>query len=233
MHIACETNLELGEMIVSSPRAKATPERDRHRAQLRRINSLSQGIRGLHAKMHIIREESDSSLETAGEQEEANLSSTLVTQYESIGADLRSLLQEWEAGRSAIIANTERPERLSTSRPPSTLITPSSPTFSLDGITAVDTSPSTIPQILNAEDLNHLNPDNNAGIDEIFEAVALPRSRKRNSMTREERIARVKEDRAKQAAARDKTDANTHMLRELETVIKLRPRGKTGGPDTL
>lgn len=39
----------------------------------------------------------------------------------------------------------------------------------------------------------------------------------------------MKEDRMRQAVVKEKTNANTHMLKELETVIKLRPRGRTTG----
>ncbi|EAS33884.3 uncharacterized protein CIMG_04908 [Coccidioides immitis RS] len=211
------------DVMETSPRLKLTPAtRERHRAQFRRLNSLSQGIRSLHAKMHLIREESNACLEKSGEDSELN--TTLISQYESIGADLRGLLQEWEAGKSTLLANIERPERLS--RPSSLLKSPASPTFSLGGATAVDGSPAAALRALNGEDLSLPSPDHNMDDEEVFEAVALPR--KRSSMTREARIARVKEDRAKQAAARDRADANTRMLRELETVIKLRPRGRGG-----
>jgi hypothetical protein len=43
------------------------------------------------------------------------------------------------------------------------------------------------------------------------------------SLTRDERLARVREDRARQAIAREKADASTNMLKELEMVIKQRP----------
>ncbi|KAI1917606.1 hypothetical protein LOZ52_000731 [Ophidiomyces ophidiicola] len=212
------------DIVAPSPRLKLTPDtRERHRAQLRRLNSLSQGIRGVHAKMHLIRDESEACIEKLGEGSE--LSNTLLSQYESIGADLRGLLQEWEAGKSSLMANLERPDRLS--RPPSILKSPASPTFSLSGSTAVDGSPAAALRRLNGEDpppvMSCHDLEEN---EEIFEAVALPR--KRSSMTREERIARVREDRAKQAAARERADANTHMLRELETVIKLRPQTRGG-----
>lgn len=172
--------------------------------------------------MHLIREESDACLETAGEN--FGLSSTLMSQYESIGADLRALLQEWEAGKSVLLANIERPERLSLTS--NVTKSPASPTVSLGGLTAVDGSPAAALRALNGEDLNFLSPDHDMDDEEVFEAVALPR--KRSSMTREERIARVQEDRAKRESARERIDANTHMLRELETVIKLRPRVRGG-----
>lgn len=215
--------LFLGDSIPRSPIPKLTPGKDRHRSQLRRLNSLSQGIRGLHAKIHLIREESDACIERSAD--EVDLSGALIAQYESIGADLRGLLQEWEAGKSALMANLERPERLS--RPPSIMRSPVSPTVSIGGSTAVDGSPAAALRALNGENLDvPLGPDHHLDDDEVFEAIALPR--KRNSMTRQERIARMKEDRARQAAVREKADASTNMLKELETVIKLRPRGKNG-----
>lgn len=214
--------IDTGEAVPPSPIAKLSPTRDRHRAQLRRLNALSQGIRGLHAKMHLIREESDASIERAGDG--GDLGATLMTLYESIGADLRGLLQEWEAGKSSLLANLENPSRLS--RPPSMIKSPSSPTFSLGGVTAVEGSPSEALRALNGEDSHSSGPDGHLDDDEVFEAIAVPR--KRNSMTREERIARMEEERIRRATVRDKQDANTHMLRELETVIKLRPRGKGG-----
>lgn len=78
--------------------------------------------------------------------------------------------------------------------------------------------------------LSALNGDSRSALthsfddEEIFEAVAVPASRnKRASLTRDERLARVREERARQATAREKTEANTSMLKELEMVIKQRP----------
>jgi hypothetical protein len=170
--------------------------------------------------MHLIREESDASFERSGV--DIYLGSTLMAQYESIGADLRGLLEEWESGKSSLLASLEKPDRAS--RPESLVKPPVSPTISLGGMTAVEGSPDDALRRLNGEDQPCMNPDLQMDDDEVFEAIAIPM--KRNSMTREERIARMKEDRAKHAAARERVDANTNMLRELETVIKLRPRGK-------
>ena len=213
----------IGDIVPPSPSPKGAvaPGRDSRRAQLRRLNSLSQGIRALHAKMHVIREESDAVIEKT--DSDSGLGSTLITQYESIGADLRGLLQEWEAGKSALASSLEKPsDRLSR---PSSVVSPASPTFSLGGMTAVDGSPDNALKCLNGDEQLRLGPDNDMDDAEVFEAVALPR--KRASMSREERIARMREERTKHAAAREKADASTHMLKELETVIKLRPR--TGG----
>lgn len=100
-----------------------------------------------------------------------------------------------------------------------------SPAHSLGGITAVGESPSDALRVLNGEDVPRSGIDAAVSDEEIFEAISQPL--KRSSMTRVERIAKMKEDRIRQAAAREKADASTHMLKELETVIKLWPRGRT------
>lgn len=173
--------------------------------------------------MHVIREESNANLDRTDTNE---LETTLLAQYDSIGTDIRSILQEWESGKSSLINSFDRQSVMDRySRPPSTLA-PMSPTPSLGGVTAVEGSPSDALKALNgdAHSDNAASTADGAEEEEVFEAVALPpRSGKRTSLTREERIARVKEDRAKQAATRDRTDANTTMLRELEMVIKQRP----------
>ncbi|EAW08243.1 vezatin family protein [Aspergillus clavatus NRRL 1] len=216
-------NEEDRDAIPPSPLPTASPNKENLRAQYRKLNTLTQGIRALHAKMHLIRELSTSNPESADSGE---LEAALLSQYESIGTDIRGLLQEWEAGKSALMNSIDKRSSVDhLSRPPSALKIPLSPTPSLGGVTAVEGSPSDALRALNGE----LRPDPSIvqsmdDDEEIFESIALPARNKRASLTREERIARVKEDRAKQAAARDRVDANTSMLKELEMVIKQRPR---------
>ena len=65
---------------------------------------------------------------------------------------------------------------------------------------------------------------------EVFEAVAMPRQRAASTLTREERIVKMHEERERQAQMRAKRDANTSMMRELESVINLRgPQKKVNG----
>ncbi|KAJ5893358.1 hypothetical protein N7495_005049 [Penicillium taxi] len=211
-------NEEDRNIIPPSPLPSASPSKDHLRAQFRRLNSLSQGVRALHAKMHLISEETNSHLERA---DSSDFEGSLPTQYELIGNDIKALLQEWEEGKTAIL---NRQDRLSTiNSRPSSAIQPLSPTSSLGGITAVEGSPTDALKALNGDlrpDLIHSFDD-----EEVFEAVVLPASRnKRASLTRDERLARVREDRIRQAATREKADANTNMLKELEMVIKQRPR---------
>lgn len=192
------------------------------RAQYRRLSSLSQGVRALHAKMHIFSEETNAQIDRPDTSE---FEATLLTQYESIGSDIRALLQEWEAAKAAIVNNQDRHNAAERSQPPSASL-PMSPTPSLGGTTAVEGSPTDALKALNGDSrsaLTHTFDD-----EEIFEAVAIPASRnKRASLTRDERLARVREERTRQATAREKSEANTNMLKELEMVIKQRPSNQS------
>ncbi|KAB8068584.1 Mysoin-binding motif of peroxisomes-domain-containing protein [Aspergillus leporis] len=183
-------NEEDSNPVPPSPLPTVSPKKDQLRAQYRRLNSLSQAIRALHAKMHLLREMSSASLEQTDADESVESEATLLFQYESIGTDIKNLLQEWEAGKSALTSNGDK--RLTVDRvlrPSSEWKLPSSPTPSLGGVTAVEGSPADALKALNGE-----RPDSSIihGFDEeeeIFEAVALPARSKRASLTREERIA--------------------------------------------
>lgn len=194
---------------------------------MRKLGSLSQGIRGLQAKMHLLREESDRVLDESNDV--SDIGANLLLQYDSIGEDLRTLMQEWNEGRIALNASIGKNEnRLSLS--PSGLLAPMSPTLSLGGRTAVEGNSPDALKALNGyprSPRSRSSTTNSSSGEEVFEAVALPRQR--SCMTREERIAKIKEDRVRQTMAKGKAEANTHMLKELETVIKLRPRGRTTG----
>jgi uncharacterized protein YhaN len=63
----------------------------------------------------------------------------------------------------------------------------------------------------------------------VFEAIALP-TRPRSTLTRDERIAKMREEREQKAMARQQMDATRGMMKELETVINLRPRTRTSAP---
>jgi hypothetical protein len=197
-----------------------SPNRERWRAQLRKLNSLSSGIRGLQAKLHVLREESDKNLNEADDVSE--LGTSLMIQYESIGIDLKALMREWEDGKAALASNIDRNERRVSS-----ISSVLSPTFSLGGVTSVEEgNPMDALRILNGEAPSRSSMDfSSSEVEEVYEAVALPRPR--SKLTREERIVKMKEDRAKRDSLREKAESNTRMLRELESVIRMRPRGKT------
>ena len=207
-----------------TPKVPLTPGRERMRNQIKKLSSLSQGIRGLQAKMHILREESDKTLDLSEDSSELRMN--LLVQYDSIGTDLKALVEEWENGRAALAVNIDKNERR-ISLSSTGILSPRSPTTSLGGVTAIGGSPTDALKSFSADDRSRSSVEPSSSDDEIFEAIALPRQR--SILTREERIAKMKEDRMRHAVVREKADASTHMLKELETVIKLRPRGRTTG----
>ena len=196
---------------------------------MRKIGNLSHGIRSLQAKMRLLREESDRIWGVSDETSESR--SNLINQYDAIGADLRDLIQEWEQGR-ATLANSVARNDHSRSVSCNGISHSRSPTISLGGTTVVDGSPSGALQPLKERQTlsisrSRSSSETSSSAEAIFEAIALPRQR--NVLTREERIAKMKEDRVRQAERVEKAHADTHMLKELETVLKLRPRGRTTG----
>jgi hypothetical protein len=218
--------------VPQTPKVPLTPGRERLRSQLRKLNNFSTGIRGLQAKLHVLGEESDKALDDSIELSE--MGPNLMLQYESIGVDLKALIQEWEEGKTAIANAIDRNERRISSM--SAMSGMMSPTISLGGLTSVEDGDAA--DALRA--LSGLDTKRSSGAfsiseeEEIFEAVAVPRQR--STMTREERIIKMKEERSRRESMREKADANTHMLRELQSVINLRPRTKTvpaAGKDTL
>lgn len=204
-----------------SPRSPTTPGREKIQNRIRKFTTLSQGLRGLQARMHILREESDKALGSSDEV--AFVGSCLLEQYDAIGADLRVLLADWEDGRAALTANINKHERRVSIVSTGMALSGSTSPTSIGGLTAVGGSPPEAFKILNGESMPSL--DAISSEEEVFEAMASPRPR--GMLTREERIAKMREDRARQVTARERADAGRFMVKELETVIKARPRRTT------
>lgn len=210
-------------VVPPTPKGPLTPGRERWRSQLRKLNSLSTGIRGLQAKLHLLREESDRALDDSNDV--SQLGPNLMLQYESIGVDLRELMAAWEEGKAAVALGIDRNEKRLSS-----MSTALSPTSSLSGLMTVGEGGT-------ADALKALTgespPSSDAATDageagEVFEAVAM--ARPRSLLTRDERIARARDEREQKAQARQQMDATRGMLRELETVINLRPRYRASMP---
>ncbi|CAA9964460.1 Vezatin domain containing protein [Pyrenophora teres f. maculata] len=216
--------VEEEQFVLPSPaKAAPTPARDKIRNSVRKLSGLSSGIRGLQAKMQVLREETSKSLEDT--EDVTELGHSLLVQYDSIGADLKSLVQAWEAGKNALALNIDRHERR-ISQASSTGLR--SPVPSLGGLTAVDEgSPSDALRALNGDLLSPhqsapSSDQGSASDDEVFEAIAIPKTRA--TMSREERMQKIQDDRIRQATFREQRDASTNMLRELESVINMRPK---------
>jgi len=219
-----ETLKDLEEFAApTTPKKTSKAGNERVRTQVRKISTLSQGIRSIQAKMMLLREESNKALETSDDL--TDLGPSLMAQYESIGADLKSLMQDWETGKAALVSNIGKHERR-ISMASSGLRSPGS---SLGGLTAVDEDsengggPADALRALLGEKESSSNRSSFVASDEeVFEAIAMPRVRERSSLTREERIIKMNEERARLAENKDKRMSNTNMIKELQSVINLR-----------
>ncbi|KAK4695903.1 proliferating cell nuclear antigen, partial [Lecanoromycetidae sp. Uapishka_2] len=160
-----------------TPKVPLTPGRERVRSRMRQLGNLSQGIRGLQAKMRLIRDESDKALSPS--EESSASASNLLAQYDSIGTDLKGLMQEWEEGRAALAINLDKKDhRRSLSSPNNARA--ASPTLSLGGTTAGGGSPKDALQALNGfaqPTRSRSSTTTSSSGEEIFEAIALPRQR--------------------------------------------------------
>ncbi|CUS09056.1 unnamed protein product [Tuber aestivum] len=207
-----------------TPKSPISPENERYRGQLRKLNSLSQALRGLQAKMHVLREESDRTLKESTDL--VDFGPDLLIHYDSIGADLHALVSEWEDGRTFLAMSLDR----NASSPPS-----KSP-GSVSGTTLIGDTPRNSLLLGNGgtgwaddagfglfspttEDREHLSED-----EQVFEAVAEPRPR--SMMTRDERILKVQEERVRIAEHKKKAEAGLALQRELQAVLINRPPSK-------
>ncbi|KAI9723141.1 MAG: hypothetical protein M1828_004244 [Chrysothrix sp. TS-e1954] len=219
----------------SSPsRNFQTPTHARVRSQIRRISALSTGIRSLQAKLYLLREDSTRALSTpTSEADLEDVSTSLREQYSALGSDLQTLMQAWEADKNALSQDINRQRRRvsrsgSLTDETSTL---SRPTFGRL-LTSVDEDAPTTPGMLKplpGEVQLPLSPpatedgsDASKTDDEVFEAMTAPKPRPKSTLTREERIVKMHEEREKSALQKEKREANTHMLKELQSVINLR-----------
>ncbi|KAK3986881.1 Vezatin [Cladorrhinum sp. PSN332] len=201
-----------------------SPNREKRRSQFQKLNSLSTGIRGLQAKLALLREESERTLNEA--EDVSELGHDLMAQYDSIGQDLRLLQQAWEDGKAALATGIDRNEKRLSS-----LSIMLSPATSLSGLTTVDEGGGAHEafKALTGESPRSSSFGSTKGDSdeaEVFEAVSLP-PRPRSLFTRDERIAKMREERERKDTARQEMDASRGMLRELEMVINLRPKRAT------
>ena len=187
------------------------------------LRILSQNVRNIQLKLHLLCE--DYELASGGDANRTSSRSTTMDRYEAIGTDLRSALHEWERVKLSLLDGREsgHQSRSALRRLSISL----SPTSSLGGSTLAEGSPQDALRALAGTQRStpRSSRASSGSEEQVFEAVA--ESRPKSILTRDERIAKMKEERNKQLRGNERTRANTNMLRELETVIKLRPRGRT------
>lgn len=210
------TDLIEDELRIHYQRDANSPRLEHAKSQLRRFEALINSIRTMNAKAKLAR--SDIADHLSSDCHESPLTAVVAKHYEDLGSELRSLMMEWERGRNTMLLGLAADGR--SSRPSSGIRSPLSPSPSLGGLTMVDGGPGDALKLLNGED-DHSDP---VSLDEeVFEAVARPRKRMSLAFSREEKLAKLQEDRKKRATLQEQADTTTNMLRELQMVIKHRP----------
>ena len=215
-----------GEGLTSDINPPTTPGKQQTQAQLRRLNEISQSIQNMYTRMLVVQNEVHDLASTT--ETSADITSVLTNQYDLVGGELRSLMSEWEHGRNTMRLCVPAMDRSSLSRSSSGFTTPHSPVGSLGGSTAItEGSPAEALRRLTGQGLQGPISDGLGSDEEVFEAISLSPNSKRLSMTREEKLARMQEDRRKRTTLQESRATTTNMLRELETVMRHRPRGRT------
>ncbi|GAP83584.1 putative proliferating cell nuclear antigen protein [Rosellinia necatrix] len=200
------------------PKSPLSPNHDRWQHQVRRLGSMTMNIRSVQAKLHLLQEESNKALNEATDI--TAMGPLFMAQYDSIGQDLRDLMEAWQSGKRALQSGINRNEK----RISSIGLAMASPTSTMSGRTIAGDDSSTDEHEPGVEDalrkltgeptLTNLGAPNEP---EVFEAISVPRPR--SMLTREERIVRMREDRKTKEIARAKADAYRGMVRELEGVL--------------
>lgn len=234
---------EMATPSTPSPRVSQSPQHAHLQSQVRRISGLTSSIRSLQAKLWLLREDSTRALSSSNSEVDVlAVSTSLREQYEALGSDLRTLMQAWESGKQALAQDISRhSRRVSTSN---ALPTPSTPTSSMRdslGLATLIEDPHHALRQLNGDDTLSLplsppttedgsNDERGEAADDVFEGVSAPPARERSSLTREQRIKQMKDERQRAASARESREAGQTMVQELQSVIKMRPPTQSRRP---
>ena len=184
--------------------------------QLQLVATLSSQLRLTQAKLHLIRENARNALDasTLGDSDVEDLGA----QYDDIGVDLASLQDGWRSGRASlqmVAANVVPGRRIFSCPEPSIAAA-----MARDDEIQRETWRGSGAQV----------SDHHSGeLEEevaVLEAIAVPRQRAGG--TRQERIVRMQAERELEVASRMKRDADVHLVRELKSVIRLRPQSYSG-----
>ncbi|KAI0539238.1 Mysoin-binding motif of peroxisomes-domain-containing protein [Xylaria digitata] len=209
--ILAENDYQINQL-PKAPKSPLSPNHDRWQHQVRRLGSMTMNIRSVQAKLHLLQEESSKALNEANDITE--MGPLFMAQYDSIGQDLRDLMEAWQSGKKALQSGINRNEK----RISSIGSVMTSPTSTMSGQTVAGDESSTDEHEPGVEEaLRKLTGAVPSTEPEVFEAISVPRPR--SMLTREERIIRMREDRKTKDIARAKADAYRGMVRELEGVL--------------
>ncbi|KAI1828587.1 Mysoin-binding motif of peroxisomes-domain-containing protein [Xylaria intraflava] len=213
---------------LKTARSPLSPNHDRWQHQVRRLSSMTMNIRSVQAKLHLLQEESNKALNEANDITE--MGPLFMAQYDSIGQDLRDLMEGWQSGKRALQSGIDRNGK----RISSIGSLMASPTSTMSGQTIAEDESGTDEPELGVEDAfrkltgealpTATNPDMPTE-PEVFEAVSMPRPK--SMLTREERLVRMRQERKAKEIARAEADAYRGMMQELAGVLgKKESRGR-------
>lgn len=218
-------------------------------AATKSITSLNTGVHALSARMHLLRSSMPMPATSQADRPPSFGNTTAALwqeQYDALGDDLQALLREWEQGRDSVNRDSIKLERRVSGLSRSSSNGLGVVMENDDGETTVDitTARARALKALTGEGVKRssyplplhlpLSPpisvidggsDTASPMEEreaVFEAVAMPRVRQRNSlggMTREQRIAKMQEEQQKAVARRRSREVQGDMMNELKTVI--------------
>jgi virulence-associated protein VapD len=213
---------------LKTPDTPRSPRFDHWKHQIRRIGSMNGNIKSLEAKMAVLVEESSRTL-SDDSTDLSDLGKVFSEQYESIGRDLRSLMESWETGRKSLQRGIAENRRKSTmSARVSSRSSGSGPgTFSDDA--EENGTPADALRALEGDSSPPVNgvttpptaPDTPSPTEErTYEAIGGPEPRPRSTLSRDERIKKMREGRDAREAARQEARKNRYVIDELKGKLK-------------
>lgn len=194
------------------------------------LSAVNLNLRTLHAKLQIMRSEAAKLASLSP----AKLSSpSFRDEYIALGNEISNLRQTWGEGLSAVNDGVTATLRSASEESPTIVVKTTAEleenrSSSADGLglgLLGPRLPASPPLSIASGDEVHgdgrgaTTPQTEDR--EVFEAVALPM--RRISLSRDQRIIKMQEERERLAKVREKRDTSTNMIRELQSVISLRP----------
>ncbi|KAK6842638.1 hypothetical protein PG990_005431 [Apiospora arundinis] len=213
---------------LKSPGMPLSPDREKWKHQVRKIGLLNNSIRGLQAKMVLLAEESNKVIDDE-HGDMSHLGSTFMSQYEMIGKDLKALMEAWETGKAAVASAIDRNERKRVSS--ASMLSPVTSSSELASVSEESEGPDAALRRLNGDHSPPTEPGSptNFVTDPVeYEAIAETTAKPRSTMSREERIKSMQEERASKIAARERAMESGWFMGELKSVLQHRGEESLG-----
>lgn len=209
----------------TSPKSPSSPSNRHWRQQVQKVKALTNGVRSLQAKMGIMVEDANLTLNN-GNEDISLLGPKFMDQYESIGKELKDLMEAWETGKASLQMSVDKDRNSRRmSRMSDILLSPRT-LESLSTLSKQSGGPEEALDKLNGTSPHDSSPTSPQSPQfpqepEMFEAIAT-QFRPRSQLTREERIQKMREERAAKTETQQKTLQNGWVIGELKNVLESR-----------